>query len=129
MMDLISILTDTELGGTTFFVDRKTYQREQGEVVLSAIEHFSAAGNIQPATSEDLALFPEEERSEEMIIILSPFRFQLGEEGEIIFNSADIVTWRNESYRVIRVKDWEHQGGFHKAWAIRENKKKIIDVN
>ncbi len=123
MMDLVSILTDTALGGTSFFVDRKTYRREQGEVVLSAIEHFSAVGNIQPAASEDLALFPEEERSEEMIIILSPFHFQLGEEGEIIFNSADIVTWRNETYRVIRVKDWEIQGGFYKAWAIREKRK------
>ena len=125
MMDLVSILTDAELGGTTFFVDRKTYRREQGEVVLSAIEHFSAVGNIQPAASEDLALFPEEERSEKMIIILSPFRFQLGVSGENLFISADIITWRNETYRVIKVKDWEHQGGFHKAWAV---KKKTLEI-
>ena len=126
MIDVSAILTDPDLGGTTFFVSRKTYTRELGEVVPSSVEGFTVAGNIQPATSEDLLLFPEEERSEEMIIILSRFRFSLGETEDTTFTSADIVTWRDRKYRVIRVKDWFPQGNYYKAWAVKQ--KRVRDV-
>ena len=120
MIDVSSILTDPELGGTTFIVTRPYYARELGEVIPDGKEEFSVAGNIQPATSEDLLLFPEEERSEEMIIILSRFRFSLGETDDISFSSADIVTWREWDYRVIKVKNWHPQGNYYKAWAAKQ---------
>ena len=120
MIDLSSVLMDSELGGTSFFVSRKNYIREMGEVVPSSVEGLEAQGNIQPASSEDLRLFLQEERSEEMIIILSPFHFRLGEDDGTSFTSADMVTWNGKKYRVVKVKNWASQGGFYKAWAIRQ---------
>ena len=124
MMDLSSVLMDSELGGTSFFVSRKSYIREMGEVVPSSVEGFDAEGNIQPASSEDLMLFPQEERTEEMIIILSPFHFRLGEDHGTSFTSADMVTWNEKKYRVVKVKNWASQGGFYKAWAVRQKEKR-----
>ena len=123
MINISPILTDTELGGTTFTVSRKTYRRELGEVVPSEVEGYTASGNIQPAASEDLQLFPEEERSEDMIIILAPFHFRLGETGKTTFTTADVITWNNRKYRVVKVKDWSAQGGFYKALAVRQKER------
>ena len=122
MLDISSILNDPDLGGTVFTVSRKTYRRELGEVVLSETEGFTASGAVQPASSEDLALFPQEERSEDMIVILSPFHFSLGatEPSGLTFTTADTVRWQGKTYRVIRVKDWIPQGGYRKAWAVRQ---------
>ena len=122
MLDVSSILSDPELGGAVFTVTRKTYRRELGEVVLSESEGFTASGAVQPASSEDLALFPQEERSEDMIVILSPFHFSLGaaDPSGLTFTSADTVRWQGRVYRVVRVKDWLSQGGYRKAWAVRQ---------
>ena len=120
-MNLAAVLSDPELGGTSFSVSRKAYNRQLGEVIPGSVEVYTASGNIQPATSEDLQLFPQEERSEDMIIILSSFHFRLGETTEgVFFTSADILTWRGQDYRVIKVKDWLAQGGYCKAWAVRQ---------
>ncbi len=119
-MNLSSILTDPDLGGTSFFVTRPHYSRELGEVIHTGDTSYTASGSIQPATSEDLQLFPQEERSEEMIIILSRFRFSLGETDDTSFTSADIITWQDRKYRVIKVKDWFPQGGYYKAWAVKQ---------
>ena len=123
MIHIAPILTDPELGGTTFSVSRKTYRREMGEVIPSEVEGYTAVGTIQPATSEDLQLFPEEERSEDMIILLSSFHFRLGETGNTTFTTADVITWNGQKYRVVKVKDWSAQGGFHKAWAVRQKER------
>ena len=122
MPDLAAILSDPELGGTAFTVSRKTYRTELGEVVLSEDKGFPGVGNVQPASSEDLALFPQEERGEEMILILSRFHFQLGcrDPAGRSFTSADEVVWRKKRYRVVRVKDWSPQADFRKAWAVRQ---------
>ncbi len=122
MLDLSSILVDNELGGTAFNVSRKTYTKELGEVVPSAVSGFSLSGNIQPASSEDLRLLPEEERSEDVIIVLSPFHFRLGETDDLnhTFTTADLIAWNGAKYRVVKVKKWAAQGGFYKAWAVRQ---------
>ena len=119
-MNVSTILSDPELGGTTFFVSRKTYIHDLGEVVPTAVTGYTATGSIQPATSEDLQLFPQEERSEDMIIVLSPFHFRLGETHGTTFTTADQITWNHEKYRVIKVKNWASQGGYYKAWAIKQ---------
>ena len=118
-MNLASVLSDPDLGGTTFYVFRPSYTQVNGEVVPSITTGTIVSGNIQPATSEDLQLFPEEERSEDMIVIFAAFHFSLGEAAEGSFTSADIVNWQGRKYRVIRVKDWSTQGGYWKAWAVR----------
>ncbi len=120
MPDLSAILTDPELGGTRFTVFRQSFNKVMGEVIPSVTTGTLVSGNIQPAASEDLQLFPEEERSEEMIVILAAYPFSLGEAGEGSFTSADIVHWQGRKYRVIRVKEWFPQGGYYKAWAVRQ---------
>ncbi len=119
-MNLAAILSDPELGGTTFYVFRPSYTKVMGEVVPSITTDTIVKGNIQPASSEDLQLFPQEERSEEMIVILASYPFSLGEAGEGSFTSADIVNWQGRKYRVVRVKDWFPHGGYYKAWAVRQ---------
>ena len=120
MKQLSAIVTDPEMGGSAFHVSRKTYTRELGEVILSAVAGFTAAGSVQPASSEDLALLPQEERSEDTIILLSPFHFRLGEVSDLDFTTTDEIVWRGQRYRVIKVKSWGPQGGYYKAWAVRQ---------
>ena len=123
MLDLSSILTDEDLGGTAFTVLRRSYILSEGTPTPQSEQTFTVSGNIQPASPEDLQLFPEEERSSEWILILSPIRLQTGESASSIvpsFHSADLIQYRGRIYRVARVRDWLPQGGFHKAWAVRQ---------
>ena len=121
MISLSPQLSDPELGGCWFTVCRKTYRTEMGEVVPSESQSFRGKGSIQPATAEDMVLFPEEGRLSDMIIILSPFHFRMGEKDPsgLAFTSSDLVLWKKRKYRVVRVKDWSTQGGYYKAWALR----------
>ncbi len=128
MPALSAILTDPDLGGTTFYVFRPSYTRETGEVLPSCTAGFIVSGNIQPAASEDLLLFPEEERSEDMIVIFSTFHFSLGESEGATFTSADIINWHGTKYRVIRVKNWSNQGGYYKAWAVRQRDSETVQT-
>ncbi len=122
MLDLSSILTDKDLGGTAFTVLRRSYILSEGTPAPQPEQRFTVSGNIQPASPEDLQLFPEEERSSEWILVLSPIRLQTGEKPSSAssFLSADMILYRGRTYRVARVRDWLPQGGFHKAWAVRQ---------
>ena len=119
-MNLAAVLSNPDLGGTTFTVFRQSFNKVMGEVIPSVTTGTIVTGNIQPASSEDLQLYPQEERSEEMIVILASYAFSLGETGEGSFTSADIVNWQGRKYRVVKVKDWLDQGGYCKAWAVRQ---------
>ncbi len=89
---------------------------------VETVRNEGISGNIQPAASEDIKLFPEEERSEEVIQILSPFEFSLGEldEEEMTFTTSDRILYQGRNYKVIKTKDWFGPGGFRKAWAVRQ---------
>ncbi len=128
-MDLSDILADPELSGASFTVIRETWRKSYGEAVLENSQTFkNLAGNIQPASSEDVLLFPQEERSKEIIQILSSFAFSSGtpDMGSGTFIPSDNVIYRGRKYKVIRVKDWELAGGFHKAWAVSQQDDSII---
>ncbi len=125
-MELISTITDPELGGCSFSVIRETWRQTYGKTVLVSEECFdNISGNIQPATSEDIKLFPQEERSEEIIQILAPFAFSSGvrDPEEASFTVSDKIEYRGATYKLIKTKNWSHPGGFHKAWAIRQREK------
>ena len=124
LISLAPQLSDPDLGGCHFSIYRKIYRTEMGEVVPSESRLFRASGSIQPATAEDMVLFPEEQRLSDMIVLLSPFHFRLGEKDPsgLSFTSSDEIRWRNDKYRVVRVKDWSHQGGYYKAWAIKQKR-------
>lgn len=122
-MDLSHILPDTELGGAAFTVIRETWRKKFGEtILLSTLRAEGVSGNIQPASSEDIALFPQEERTEGIIQILSNFAFSVGlpDSGSGTFVAPDMILYLGDKYKVIKVKDWSLAGGFYKAWAVRQ---------
>lgn len=116
------MLADPEMGGTPFSVWRRTYVKEMGETLPSRTEYYDAVGCIQPASPAELALFPEEEGVEDMIIVLSAFAFQLGKRypEANAFTVPDEVHWGGSRYQVLRVADWFREGGYYKAWAKRQ---------
>ncbi len=122
-MDLSYLLSDTELGGSAFTVIRETWRKRYGEsILLSTLRAEGVIGNIQPASSEDIALFPQEERTEGIIQILSYFAFSVGfpDSGDGTFVVPDMIHYLGNKYKVIKVKDWSLAGGFYKAWAVRQ---------
>ncbi len=122
-MDLSNILADSELSGASFSVIRETRRKSYGESVLeSSVLMEGLTGNIQPASSEDIELLPQEERSRDIIQVLSAFSFSQGipDQGDGIYSIPDTIIYLGKKYKVIRVKDWSLAGGFHKAWAVRQ---------
>ncbi len=123
-VDISFILSDPELGGCSFSVIRETWRQTYGETVLESAECYEEVwGNVQPASSEDIRLFPEEERTEEIIQILSPFEFSLGSRNAETITAADKIKYDGSTYKLIKTKDWSLPGGFHKAWAIRQRER------
>ena len=51
---MTAILTDPELGGTTFTVERTTWQRAGGEAIPKATVQFEMTGCVHPGTPEQL---------------------------------------------------------------------------
>ncbi len=122
-MELLQVITDPELGGATFTVIRETWSRRYGETEpAGTVRYEGVPGNIQPASSEDIRLFPEEERTEEIIQILAPFEFSPGvsDEESGTFTAADMIDYQGSTYKLIKTKDWLGPGGFRKAWAVRQ---------
>ncbi len=123
MLELVQALTDPELGGATFTVIRETWRLHYGEMELvETVRYEGISGNIQPAASEDIQLFPEEERTEEIIQILSVFEFSLGAQNkeDDTFATSDKIIYQGSTYKLTKTKDWSDAGGFYKAWAVRQ---------
>ncbi len=119
MIPVAELLNDTELGGTTFEVIRRIYQREDGELEPVSVTRTAANGCIHPAGTESLGLSPGEDRKETVITIYTAFPLCTGENRGITWQAADEILWNGGLYRVIQVKDWGHQG-FVKAAAVLE---------
>ena len=115
--DMTAILTDPELGGTTFTVERTTWQRAGGEAIPKATVQFEMTGCIHPGTPEQLEQLPEEDRQEEFIVIYAPGVLSLGENNGITFTGPDRIRWRDQEWRVVRLKPWT-AFGFVQAYAV-----------
>lgn len=117
--DVTEILDDPEIGGgQPFTVVRDTLRR-----TLSANaeeqrtrQRFAAAGNLQPAQTTDLQLLPDEDRSEETLVIRSTFTFQLGTDGYAQYTLPDVVLYDRKVWKVFRIDPWQ-AWGFHTAYA------------
>lgn len=118
--DVTELLDDPELGGgIAFTVVRETRKRTlvagQNEQVTR--ERFQATGNIQPAQTEDLQLFPEEDRSQRIIVIRTTFTFRLGEDAKSAYQPSDKVIFENAVWKVTRMDHWT-DWGFTTAYAV-----------
>ena len=118
-MDISAAIQDPDLGYTTFTVERITYTRSRSGTTSRSITA-QASGCIHPGTPEMLQILPEEERNETFIAIYTDYPLSTGtpeESGALSFTAPDRVHWNNQTWRVVRVRDWQ---AFHytQAYAV-----------
>lgn len=104
--DVTMLLGDRDLGAQTFTILRRTGRWERGSFVVDDSQTLTAVGIIQPASPEDLQLFPEGERRRGTLAIYTQTILHITEDPAI----SDEITWQGESYKVVRVDRWQEYG-------------------
>ena len=117
-MDITSAVFDAELGCTAFTVERITYTRSRSGTTSRSMTA-RAMGCIHPGTPEMIRLLPEEEREEQFIAIYTDYPLSTGtpESMGASFIGPDRVHWNNQTWRVVRVRDWQ-MFGYYQAYAV-----------
>ena len=118
-MNITSAIFDPELGCTSFTVDRITYTRTRSGTT-SRTATARARGCIHPGTPEMLRLLPEEEKNETFIAIYTDYPLSTGTSeasGASSFTAPDRIHWNEQTWRVVRVRDWQSFGYFQ-AYAV-----------
>ena len=106
MPDVWQLTLDPELGAQRFTYTRNAGTWVGGRMVLGTGSKITATGIIQAPTPEMLVFFPEGERREGQIVVYTPTTLRLSEGKDV----SDIITWRGEDYRVVRVDRWDDYG-------------------
>ena len=118
-MDIMSAIFDPELGCTAFTVERITYTRGRSGTT-SRSTTTQAMGCIHPGTPEMIRLLPEEERNEQFIAIYTDYALSTGTpegSGAVSFTAPDRIHWNSQTWRVVRVRDWQ-MFGYYQAYAV-----------
>ena len=118
-MDITSAVFDPELGCTGFTVERITYTRSRAGTT-SRSTTAQAMGCIHPGTPEMIQLLPEEEREEQFIAIYTDYALSTGTpegSGAVSFTAPDRIHWNSQTWRVVRVRDWQ-MFGYYQAYAV-----------
>lgn len=118
-MDISSAVFDPELGCTAFTVERITYTRSRSGTTFRTVTA-QAMGCIHPGTPEMLQLLPEEERNEQFIAIYTDYALSTGTpegSGAVSFTAPDRIHWNSQTWRVVRVRDWQ-MFGYYQAYAV-----------
>ena len=117
-MDITSAIFDPELGCTAFTVERITYTRIRSGTT-SRSTTAQALGCIHPGTPEMIQLLPEEEKNEQFIAIYTDYPLSTGtpESTGASFIGPDRVYWGGQTWRVVRVRDWQ-MFGYYQAYAV-----------
>ncbi len=118
-MNIFSAVLDYELGCVSFTVVRITYIRSRTGMTARTVTA-QAAGCIHPGTPEMLQLLPEEEKTDQFIVIYTDYALSTGTpegSGASSFTAPDRINWNNRTWRVVRVRDWETFGYFQ-AYAV-----------
>ena len=111
-MNITDAIFDPELGCTAFTVERITYTRSRTGTTSRTVTA-QAMGCIHPGTPEMLQLLPEEEKAEEFIAIYTDCPLSTGvaeDAGAYSFTGPDRIHWNNQTWRVVRVRDWQSFG-------------------
>ena len=118
-MNITDAIFDPELGCTAFTVERITYTRSRSGTT-SRSTTARAMGCIHPGTPEMIRLLPEEEREEQFIAIYTDYALSTGtpESTGASFMGPDRIHWNNQTWRVVRVRDWQ-TFGYYQAYAVR----------
>ena len=118
-MDISSVILDPELGCTAFTVERITYTRTRSGTGVHS-RTAQAMGCIHPGTPEMLQLLPEEEKTDQFIVIYTDYALSTGTpeaDGAVSFTGPDRIHWAGKTWRVVRVRDW-HMFGYCQALAV-----------
>ena len=117
-MDISSTIFDPELGCTAFTVERITYTRGRTGTTSRSVTA-QAMGCIHPGTPEMIQLLPEEEKNEQFIAIYTDYPLSTGtpESTGASFIGPDRVYWGGQTWRVVRVRDWQ-MFGYYQAYAV-----------
>ena len=120
MLLLDDIAADPELGGVPFTIFRDHMVLREGEAALDFRETFPTFGVVHPAGDQDLALTPEEYRSETLMTFYSPIPFSLGSRPDADhFTAPDRIAYGGRSFLVVAVRDWT-AFGFSRAIAVQK---------
>lgn len=117
MLDVTTLLSDPELGATTFTVERTVYKRSAGETIPLARSTFAVTGCIHPGTPQELSQLPEEDRHEEFIVLYAPGQLSLGENAGLTWTGPDRIHWHDRLWRLVRLKPWS-AFGFVQGFAV-----------
>lgn len=117
-MNITDAIFDSELGCTAFTVERITYIRTRAGTTSRTVT-VQALGCIHPGTPEMIQLLPEEEKNETFIAIYTDYPLSTGtpEDAGASFVGPDRIYWNSQTWRVVRVRDWESFGYFQ-AYAV-----------
>ena len=118
-MDITSAILDPELGCTAFTVERITYTRSRSGTTSRSVTA-QAMGCIHPGTPEILQLLPEEEKNNQFIAIYTDYALSTGTpegSGAVSFTAPDRIHWNSQTWRVVRVRDWQ-MFGYYQAYAV-----------
>ena len=121
MLQLADIIMDGELGAAPFVIRRRHFTLTAGEAVLTDAEDITTSGTVHPTADADLALVPEEYRSEVLRTFYAPVPFSLGVRADSAsFTAPDQILYAGQTFLVIAVKDWS-AFGFSKAIAVEKS--------
>ena len=118
-MQVTDAIFDPELGCTAFTVERITYTRSRAGTTARSTTT-QAMGCIHPGTPEMIQLLPEEEREEQFIAIYTDYALSTGIPegvGASSFTGPDRIHWNSQTWRVVRVRDWQ-MFGYYQAYAV-----------
>ncbi len=117
-MDISSAVFDPELGCSAFTVERITYTRSRAGTTSRSVTA-QAMGCIHPGTPEMLQLLPEEEKNNQFIAIYTDYALSTGTPEGVgaSFIGPDRVRWNSQTWRVVRVRDWQ-MFGYYQAYAV-----------
>ena len=118
-MELLSAVLDPELGCTAFTVDRITCTRSRSGTSSRTVTA-QAQGCIHPGTPEMIRLLPEEEKTDQFIVIYTDYALSTGTSetsGASSFTVPDRIRWNNQTWRIVRVRDWS-AFGYYQAYAV-----------
>ena len=118
-MDITSAVFDPGPGCTAFTVERITYTRGHSGTTSRSVTA-RAMGCIHPGTPEILQLLPEEEKNNQFIAIYTDYALSTGTpegSGAVSFTAPDRIHWNSQTWRVVRVRDWQ-MFGYYQAYAV-----------
>lgn len=117
-MNVATLFSDPDMGGTEFTILRKTWTQEEGVPQLVDLEEIAAWGTFHPADPSRLDLLPEESRHDPIFLIHSTEPLSLGHQLGDTWVAPDEIRCGDAVFRVFQVRPWQ-AFGFWKGWAVQ----------